>query len=102
MGKRPSPSHSLDRINCNGNYSKENCRWATKKEQTDNRSSSVWIEYKDTRMVKTDFCNLIGADRSSVTRRMNKGWSIDKIADYYISYRAEFPVKSFKNKSKWQ
>lgn len=37
MGKRPSPSHSLDRREVNGNYEPSNCRWATKKEQTDNR-----------------------------------------------------------------
>lgn len=37
MGEKPSASHSLDRIDNSKGYSKDNCRWATKKQQQDNR-----------------------------------------------------------------
>ncbi len=37
MGDRPSPDHSLDRINGNGHYEPSNCRWATDTEQNNNR-----------------------------------------------------------------
>lgn len=37
MGRRPSQLHSLDRINSDGNYERQNCRWATRTEQSRNR-----------------------------------------------------------------
>jgi hypothetical protein len=38
MGRRPTPKHTLDRKNSNGNYNPSNCRWATRLEQTRNRA----------------------------------------------------------------
>lgn len=43
LGMKPSPEHSLDRVNCNGNYEPSNCRWANRSQQSKNRRKFVCL-----------------------------------------------------------
>lgn len=50
MGEKPSPLHTIDRIDHNGNYEPSNCRWATRREQSYNKSNNnevVGVRFDD-------------------------------------------------------
>lgn len=46
MGRKPSPMHTIDRIDSDGDYDPDNCRWLPKAEQSSNRSNTIRIDGK--------------------------------------------------------
>lgn len=78
MGERPN-GHSIDRIDNTKGYYKENCRWATQKEQCRNRSSNVIINFNGKSMCASDWALEIGIHRDTIRRRIKKGLPIESI-----------------------
>ncbi|MCR4329589.1 MAG: hypothetical protein NUV65_03510 [Candidatus Roizmanbacteria bacterium] len=70
---------TIERIDRNGNYCKENCVWATQKVQANNRSSNVYIFYNGETKSISDWARKLGISRQALAQRIEKGWSLDKI-----------------------
>ncbi len=79
MGRRPTPQHSIDRIENDKGYYKENCRWATGKVQTNNARSNVMIEYNGERMTASQWDDRLGFKKGTVWNRHYRGWDIQRI-----------------------
>lgn len=65
---------SLDRIDNNKGYSKENCRWTTKKEQARNMRTNVIYDGE----YETDADARLGGASGLISRRISRGWTIEK------------------------
>lgn len=69
MGYRPTPKHSIDRIEVDKGYSPDNCRWATKKEQACNRRCNRYITLDGETKTITDWCRVYNISRRTVHHR---------------------------------
>lgn len=77
MGTMPQEEMELDRIDNERNYCKENCRWATRKEQTRNRGgqrATRLYTFDGKTMCIADWAKEIGISPASLQKRLNKGW----------------------------
>lgn len=78
MGVKPTPKHTIERNDVNGNYEPGNCRWATMAEQARNMRRSVYVEYEGERLLLIDLCARLGLKAGIVRGRMKMGWSLDR------------------------
>ncbi len=73
MGKKPSKFHSIDRIDGRLGYFPSNCRWATSKEQSRNKSNSVFVVFNGSNQYIGDVASTLGITHSAAYQRMKKG-----------------------------
>lgn len=79
MGPKPSDKHSLGRIDNNGNYCKENCRWETAEEQHSNTSTNLFIEHEGLRLTATQWARRIGVSADTIRQRHYAGMPAERI-----------------------
>lgn len=72
-------SLQLDRIDNDGNYTKDNCRWVSAKENSLNRSQTHLFKYNDRELTLSDWARNIGMNISTLEMRIHVyKWSIEK------------------------
>ena len=88
MGERPT-GMTLDRIDVNGDYSKDNCRWTTPRVQSNNRRNNIFIEHDGRRLTVSQWEDERGLPSYTIGWRIKNGWSIEDAIDT--------PLKIYRN-----
>lgn len=77
MGQPPK-GQWLERIDNNGPYSPENCRWATPSQQNRNTRRNHYIEHNGQRKLVVEWAEESGINKGALLMRIRKGWSMER------------------------
>jgi len=88
VGPKPTPKHSLDRIDVNGNYEPGNVRWATAREQQWNQRHTRMVERNGELVPAAKLAYEAGVHVNTLMRRIERGWDLDRALSTPINVRA--------------
>ncbi|MFF0512443.1 hypothetical protein [Streptomyces sp. NPDC004250] len=77
MGEPPEGG-SIDRIDTDGPYSPDNCRWTTDADQRRNQRRSVKLTWRGRTLVAKDWATLLGLHHNTVYKRIADGWDVER------------------------
>lgn len=80
---------TIDRIEVNGNYNPENCRWATIREQQNNKRSNRLVQFNGASHTISEWSEIVGIKKTTIKERLNAGWSIEKVLTEPVRQRTK-------------
>lgn len=78
MGVRPSPKHTLERVDNSLGYSPDNCVWATQKQQLRNKRNNRLVTHQGTTRPLVEWAEEIGIRPDTLRCRLRLGWSVER------------------------
>lgn len=95
IGERPDVNYTVDRIDNNKGYSKDNCRWSTKKEQSNNTRKVIKVTVHGEIRNLREWCEFLGITISSlIYRRKKYQISNEETIRYYLKRKLKFQASS--------
>lgn len=77
MGSKPTKNHSIDRIDNNGDYTPDNCRWATQDKQQSNKSNNVFLTHDGESLTIAEWSRKIDMPFDTLWKRLKLGWTTE-------------------------
>lgn len=80
MGPKPTPQHTIERIDNDGPYAPENCKWATRKEQCNNYRENTFLTINGRRQTIAQWCEETKTPISTAVNRLyRQKWTLEQV-----------------------